>query len=230
MHFTLYLCIREPYGHQSEIQGGVPLMLLGQRSQGWAVSLASPSSVPSWSLDKFSFFIWHMGDFFISVSDWALWKAISTACEEDGKLGPGKNETYCCMRSIFRIQKPESAFESVVFICQHGAGRQRQNPALHSEERPQFNRKTWPSPRNMAVPLSQSWALGKADLVFSCLFISFKALQVTCLLRTLYLPRLEPIAVFGSHSPTGLQLGVTQHNFHSMPLLFSFIISSFFFI
>ena len=76
-------------------------------------------------------------DFFISASGWGPWSTISTGCEEDGKLGLGKNESYCQVGSTFRTQKTESASESVVLVCQCGVEWPCHHLTLHSEERPQ---------------------------------------------------------------------------------------------
>lgn len=66
------LCSKEPYLYQSEFQGEASLMLIGQQSHRPAASLASRPSVPwfySWSLDKFSIFIWHEV-WFLHSSEW----------------------------------------------------------------------------------------------------------------------------------------------------------------
>lgn len=44
-------------------------------------------------------------DFFVAVSDREPQKAASDACEEDGKSGSGRKETYCCTCSTFRTPK-----------------------------------------------------------------------------------------------------------------------------
>lgn len=68
MCFSRCLAIKKPYGHRSEIQGQVSWMLLGPRIHRWPVSLASPSPVFSWSLDRFSFF--HLPPGVISSFQW----------------------------------------------------------------------------------------------------------------------------------------------------------------
>lgn len=66
-------------------------------------------------------------DFFIWVCGWEPLSTICNGCEEDGKSGLGENENYHRICSTFRTQK-ESAFESVVLICQCSIEWQCQNP------------------------------------------------------------------------------------------------------
>lgn len=117
-----------------------PLVSRATGEQG-CCSMAFSFPILSWSLDKFSIFIWHKWCF-IHFSRW-LRDPEYHGCEEDGKLGLGKNETYCQIASTFRAQKIESAFENVGLICQCSVEWQCPNLALHSEERAQQDGKPW---------------------------------------------------------------------------------------
>lgn len=79
-----------------------PLVSRATGEQG-CCSMAFSFPILSWSLDKFSIFIWHKWCF-IHFSRW-LRDPEYHGCEEDGKLGLGKNETYCQIASTFRAQK-----------------------------------------------------------------------------------------------------------------------------
>ena len=123
-----------------------PLTLIGQESHRQAASLATWHSVPLFYLD-----LWTNSPFLFSINvissfQWVAespWVPSLMSILEDGKSCLGKNETCCQICSTFRTQETESAFESVMLICQCSMEWQCQNPALQPEERPQCKCQTW---------------------------------------------------------------------------------------
>lgn len=119
--FTFFFCSKEPYLHQNEFQGEAP-----------PDTCCSAEPQANRIADHMAFFflilsyLWTNSpslfglkyDFFISTSGWGTWSTISDGCEEDGKLGLGRNERYRQIGSTFRTEKTESASESVVLVCQ----------------------------------------------------------------------------------------------------------------